>query len=218
VDPTAAGAAAIDSTSGSVRSLDNLDDAYARRVVAAVLGGDTEAFRDLVERESATVVRACYRVLGNSHDAEDAAQEAFVTAYRALGTWRGDGSFASWISRIAVRTALRHAGRRNRTRQLTWSEPPKVGSETTPDLIGRIAQGGDGGDPAHAFLRAERSDRVRAAVAGLEEPYREVVALRFFGELSLAEIAGASGRPVGTVKTHLHRGLLRLRNTLEREQ
>lgn len=75
--------------------------------------------------------------------------------------------------------------------------------------------GGD--DPAQVVLRQEHSDRVRSAVASLDEPYREVVALRFFGELSLAEIAMTSGRPIGTVKTHLHRGLLRLRSTLEAE-
>jgi RNA polymerase sigma-70 factor, ECF subfamily len=180
-----------------------------------VLAGDREAFGELVERDSAMVVRVCHRVLGNAHDAEDAAQEAFVTAFRALGTWRGEGSFGSWISRIAVRTALRHAGRRGRNRQLIWSEPPRDGAEAKTDLIERIPIGDGGGDPAHFLIRAERSDSVRAAVAGLEEPYREVVALRFFGEMSLAEIAEASGRPVGTVKTHLHRGLMRLRRELE---
>ena len=58
---------------------------------------------------------------------------------------------------------------------------------------------------------------MRAAVAGLDEPYREIVALRFFGDLSLAEIAELSGRPLGTVKTHLHRGLGRLRDSLAAE-
>jgi RNA polymerase sigma-70 factor (ECF subfamily) len=63
-------------------------------------------------------------------------------------------------------------------------------------------------------VRRDRDLRVRAAVASLAEPYREVVALRFFGELSLAEIASQTGRPLGTVKTHLHRGLGRLRESL----
>ena len=58
---------------------------------------------------------------------------------------------------------------------------------------------------------------MRRAVARLDEPYREVVALRFFGERSLAEIADASGRPIGTVKTHLHRGIQRLRTILAAE-
>ncbi len=71
------------------------------------------------------------------------------------------------------------------------------------------------GDPAASVLRSERDAQLRAAVAALEEPYREVVALRFFAERSLAEIADATDRPLGTVKTHLHRGLARLRRTIE---
>ncbi len=64
-------------------------------------------------------------------------------------------------------------------------------------------------------VRAERAADLRVAVAGLQEPYREVVILRFFGELSLEEIARQTERPLGTVKTHLHRGLLRLRATVD---
>jgi RNA polymerase sigma-70 factor (ECF subfamily) len=186
--------------------------------VAAVAGGDRDAFRELIELESSDVVRICHRVLGDLHDAEDAAQEAFVTAYRALGTWRGDGPFGAWLSRIAVRVALRHAGRRSRARQLAWIDPPATGTSgaangqvVTPYATARAD------DPAHLVLRWERSTQVRSAVANLEEPYREVVALRFFGGLSLAEISTTCGRPIGTVKTHLHRGLLRLRSTLEDE-
>lgn len=193
-------------------------DEVALRVVAAVLGGDRDAFRELVETESGAVVRICDRVLGNLHDAEDAAQEAFVTAYRALGTWRADGPFGAWLARIAVRVALRHAGRRNRTRELAWIEPPAAGSfgsASPQDGASEPTIRTD--DPAQIVLRWERSDRLRAAVASLEEPYREVVALRFFGELSLAEIAATSGRPIGTVKTHLHRGLLKLRSAVENE-
>jgi RNA polymerase sigma-70 factor (ECF subfamily) len=70
-------------------------------------------------------------------------------------------------------------------------------------------------DPAQLAVRAERAAAIRSAVAGLDEPYREVVVLRFFSELSLAEIAAQSDRPLGTVKTHLHRGLQRLRRVLE---
>ena len=69
--------------------------------------------------------------------------------------------------------------------------------------------------PEQAALRAERASATRRALAGLDEPYREVVALRFFGERSLEEIANLTGRPLGTVKTHLRRGLLRLRDGIE---
>jgi RNA polymerase sigma-70 factor (ECF subfamily) len=192
--------------------------------VEAVLRGDREAFRILVERESTAVIRVCHRVLGDVRDAEDAAQEAFVTAFRSLDTWRGDGSFGAWIARNAVRVALRQASRR---RPVTWIDPLAVeaaGSgieaRNPADRASRAAltagaiEASSGQDPAVIAVRGERELAVRAAVADLEEPYREVVALRFFGDLSLAEISEVSGRPLGTVKTHLHRGLGRLRDSL----
>jgi RNA polymerase sigma-70 factor, ECF subfamily len=200
-----------------------VDDTEARTVVESVLRGDRDAFRVLVDRESTSVVRACLRVLGDLHDAEDAAQESFVTAFRSLDTWRGEGSFGAWMARIAVRVALRQLSRRRpvtRIDPLTVESDASAGSRTPGDRASRAAftagalDAAGGQDPAAIALRGERESSVRAAVAGLEEPYREVVALRFFGDLSLAEIAAVSGRPLGTVKTHLHRGLGRLRDTL----
>ena len=174
-----------------------------RAAVDAVLAGDRDAFRVLVERESASVIRACHRVLGDIHEAEDAAQEAFVTAFRSLAGWRGDGPFGAWLTRIAMRIAIRRAERR---RDVTWIDPT--------DPSSRIDRPG-GQDPAITALRAERAEGLRSAVSRLDEPYREVIALRFFGEMTLDEIAAQTGRPLGTVKTHLRRGLMRLRTTVE---
>jgi RNA polymerase sigma-70 factor, ECF subfamily len=182
-----------------------------------VLGGNVDAFRILVERESRSLVRACYRVLGDLHDSEDAAQEAFVTAYRALATWRGDGPFGAWLSRIGVRIAVRRAGKR---KSVAWIDPCPAGEDREEGTVGEAALLGAMGtesDPAHLAVRAERAAAIRSAVANLDEPYREVIALRFFSELSLQEIADESDRPLGTVKTHLHRGLARLRRILEAE-
>src|SRR6476469_4379573 len=78
-----------------------------RAIVAAVLAGDRDAFRRLVEREADALVRACQRVLGDHAEAEDGAQEAFVTAYRSLASWRGEGTFGAWLTRIGIRLALR---------------------------------------------------------------------------------------------------------------
>jgi RNA polymerase sigma-70 factor (ECF subfamily) len=177
-----------------------------RAIVEAILGGRRDAYRIIVERDGPTLVRACHRILGDLHEAEDAAQEAFVIGFRSLSTWRGEGPLAAWLSRIAVRIALRKA---KATKSVTWLE-------TAPDDIrGELVSSLP--DPGALAIQAERSAAVRAAVAGLDEPYREVVALRFFAERSLAEIAEQTGRPLGTVKTHLHRGLLRLRDRLGSE-
>ena len=192
------------------------DDEEARRVVAAVLAGDRDAFRSLIERESGAIVRSCYRILGDLHEAEDAAQETFVTAYRALATWRGEGPFGAWLSRIAVRIAVRTAIRRRPVAWIDPRPPAADGDEGVSNGERALAEayGDESNDPAHLAVRAERAAAIRAAVANLQEPYREVVALRFFADLSLAEIAVEADRPLGTVKTHLHRGLQRLRRTL----
>ncbi len=186
---------------GSLRSDASADEAL---VVARVLAGEREAFRILVEREHRAVVRTCYRILGNLHDAEDAAQETFVNAYRALPSWRRDGPFGAWLARIAVRVATRRAARRG---SVGWLDP----AAAEPD--GRTT--GAAADPLVSVVRSESAAHLRAAVARLEEPYRSVVALRFFADLPLAEIARLTGRPVPTVKTHLRRGLLRLRDAVE---
>lgn len=178
-------------------------------VVRAVLDGDRDAFRVLVERESTSVVRACYRVLGDLHEAEDVAQEAFVSAYRALASWRADGPFGAWLTRIAVRLAVRQLGRR---RAVTWL---RTADDSDADDPVASLRAGPRSQPEHAVIRGEHAGATRRAVASLDEPYREVVALRFFGERSLEEIATITGRPLGTVKTHLRRGLLRLRDHLE---
>jgi len=172
-----------------------------RALVDAVLAGDRDLFRVLVDREQVTVYRTCLRILGRPHDAEDVAQESFVMAYRSLGTYRGEGPLGGWLQRIATRQAYRRLGQRRETAELQ----PESGL------------GAPNSDPLAITLAGERQRAVRLAVAALPEPYREVVALRFFGEMSLEEIAATTRRPLNTVKTHLRRGLERMRPLVSRE-
>jgi RNA polymerase sigma-70 factor (ECF subfamily) len=173
----------------------NVDD---RALVDAVLAGDREAFRAIVEGTQGPVFRTCLRVLGSVPEAEDAAQESFVIAYRSLGGFRGDGPLEAWIVRIATRHALRRRSQRRPSSDLSA-------------VLDRPSARTD--DPLHATLAGERHAAVRSAVAALDEPYREVIALRYFGELSLEEVASATHRPVNTIKTQVRRGLQRLAAT-----
>ena len=183
-----------------------------RAIVAAILGGNRDAYRVLVDREGPAVVRACLRIVADLGEAEDIAQEAFVIAYRSLASWRADGPFGAWLSRIAIRLALRQVGRR---RPVAWIDPTDARDlSSESDVTERIAAG-PAADPERIAIGGERRRLVQAAVAALDEPYRETVALRFFGERSLEEIASITGRPLGTVKTHLRRGLLRLRGAID---
>lgn len=174
-----------------------MDDLALARALAS---GDEAAFRTFVDQQSTPVFRLCHRILGRVDEAEDAAQETFVLAYRARSTFRGDGPAAAWIARIATRECWRRSAASARRLSATTRLDDILASTLT-----------DRTDVAREAIAAEEAEAVRCAVAALPEPYREVVALRFFGELPLADIAAATRRPESTIKTQLRRGLERLR-------
>lgn len=171
-----------------------------RALVDAVLSGDRDAFDALVQRDTRSVYQVCLRILGQPQDAEDVTQESFVAAFRALRTFRGEGTLRAWLLRIATRQAFRRLGQRRATVDLADVSEPR--------LVDPAAE------PAREVVDRDERRIVRDAVGALPEPYREVVALRFFADLSLADVAEATGRPLNTVKTHLRRGLERLRPVL----
>ena len=175
-----------------------------RALIDAVRAGDREAFGILVDRETRSVYRACLRILGRPHDAEDVTQESFIAAFRAIRTYRGDGSMRGWLLRIATRLAFRRLAQRRPSADLSSVAEPVLADASA--------------EPARMVVAIESQRAVRDAVASLPEPYREVVALRFFADLSLGEVAEATGRPLNTVKTHLRRGLERLRPVLGTEE
>ena len=171
-----------------------------RALIEATLAGDRQAFGLFVERETRAVYRACLRILGRPHDAEDVTQETFVAAYRSIGSYRGEGPLRGWLLRIATRQAFRRLAQRRPTADVDRVPEPFLADSRT--------------DPTRMAVASELRGELRDAVDALPDPYREVVALRFFAELSLAEVADATGRPINTVKTHLRRGLERLRPLL----
>jgi RNA polymerase sigma-70 factor (ECF subfamily) len=179
------------------------DDAALSR---ALISGDARAFEILIDRASDLVFRACYRVLGRADEAEEATQEAFVLAYRALGTFRGDGPPAAWLLRIATREAWRRSAARARRRSASMPLDEAAHQIPSPRP-----------DPSQEVVDTDEQRRIRNAVSRLPEPYREVITLRYFGDLSLDEIGTITRRPLGTVKAQVHRGVQRLRALIEED-
>jgi RNA polymerase sigma-70 factor (ECF subfamily) len=143
------------------------------------------------------VYRLCYRYVNNHEDAHDAAQEAFLRAYRAIGSFRGDSAFSTWLYRIAVNTCLNFRAAR------------KPAADELPDALADPRPG------AQAKVeRDERSQRVREAVSRLPEKQRATVILKVYHDLTHEEVAGILGSTVGTVKANLFHALGNLRKTL----
>ncbi|HVM18298.1 MAG TPA: RNA polymerase sigma factor [Gaiellaceae bacterium] len=164
--------------------------------------GDVRAYERIVQTHQGIAFRTAYLVAGDAADAEDAAQEAFVKAYRALGRFRRGAPFRPWLLRIVANEA------RNRRRTAGRRAALAVRAAA---LAERAAADG----PDAAAAAAEERARLLRAVERLREEERLVVACRYFLDLSEAETAAALGVRPGTVKSRLSRALERLRALLE---
>lgn len=176
-------------------------------LVAAAQSGDASAFETLVTRWERRIQAVIYRLMGPGEDVRDLAQEAFFKAYRALGSFKREARFSSWLYQIAVNTC-RDRMRRRRARPLTsldqieeTGERPAVSGPTALDLV----------------ESRDLSRRVAAAVAALPPEQREVIVLKEYEGLTFVEIAETLDLPVSTVKTRLYRGFGLLRERLERD-
>jgi RNA polymerase sigma factor (sigma-70 family) len=161
--------------------------------------GDVRSYEELVQRYQGIAVRTAYLITRAAADAEDAAQEAFVKAYFALGRFRAGAPFRPWLLRI-VSNEARNRRRSDRRRE---------------HLALRLAEDRPSGDaapsPEASVLAAERDRLLLEALGGLKEDDRLVIGYRYFLELSEAEMATALGCRRGTVKSRLSRALARLR-------
>lgn len=167
-------------------------------IVRAVVAGDRDAFAVLVSRHERGAWTTAWRVLRDYHAACDAAQEAFLQAYRRLGSLREPARFGVWLLRIADREAVRMA----RRRAMSPARPLAEDDGLTP--------------PAAADAPLDDGDAdVLDAVARLPDPERLVVALFYLEGRPVAEVAAVLGRPVGTVTKQLSRAVRRLRDRLD---
>lgn len=184
-----------------------VDDAVVGRpledeqLVERARRGDADAYGELVRRHQTVAHRIAYVISGSTSEAEEAAQDAFVKAWRALPRFRAGAPFRPWVLAIVAneaRTRRRAAGRRE-----AWTLRAAAEAESAPPPATA--------DPAAAVLVHERSGELRAALGRLEERDRTVLALRYLLDLSEHEMAAVLGCRPGTVKSRLSRALERLR-------
>lgn len=166
-------------------------------LLAASRRGDVTAYDHLVGAYQDRIYQLTYRVTGNPEDAQDAAQEAFVKAFRSLKAFRGDAAFSTWLHRIAVNAALDIVRRR----------PP------APDPLDvAVLMAAESVDRAVEQREVQR--RIQSAITGLPHEQRVAVILRDVQGLSYGEIAAVLQVPVGTVRSRLSRAREVLRHAL----
>ena len=172
-------------------------------LIARAQRGDDAAYEEIVQRYQQIAFRTAYVITGSSADAEDAAQEGFVKAYRALDRFRLDADLRPWLLRIVAneaRNRVRSSGRRHQL-ELRLTEGYRPG-DAAPS-------------PEAVAIASDERRRLLAMVNALSEEDRLVIASRYFLQLSGEETAVALGVAEGTVKSRLSRALARLRSRVE---
>ena len=173
--------------------------------------GDAEAYRRLVERHGDRVHGLAYRVIGSAPEAEEAAQDAFLRAWRALPDFRGEARFSTWLYRIAVRCAYDTAARLRARRGREESYEALVEAPAGEAAVAASRAAPSGPDNPAADLPARLLGR-------LSEAQRAAVTLYYMEDRSVEDVARILELPANTVKTHLHRARAALRAALQREE
>ncbi len=178
-------------------------------MIASILGGDGHLFHDLIRPYERSVYMMALSFLKNEHDAEDAAQEAFLKAYRNLSSFRGDAKFGTWLISITLNEARSRLRKAKQMPSESLDEPADEGGTVSPAVLRDWRE-----VPSEALERKEIHRMMQDAVDALPLLYREVFQLRDVEELSILETAELLGISVPAVKVRLHRARLMLQKTL----
>jgi RNA polymerase sigma-70 factor (ECF subfamily) len=184
-----------------------------RILVARLVKRDEEAFNEVVHQYGDRVFNLVLRMVGSRAEAEDIAQEVFVTVFKSIDSFRSEAKLSTWLLRIATN----HAKNRIKYLARRREQANDTGNSDSGDLAD------EGKAPAQSHIHgpdllleaAETEDMMQKAIAALEEDQRLLVVLRDVEELSYEEIVEITGLPEGTVKSRLHRARMTLKQLLE---
>jgi RNA polymerase sigma factor (sigma-70 family) len=174
-------------------------------LIARAQRGEVQAYEQLVQQYEQIAFRVAYLITREEHEAADAAQDAFLRAYRSLHSFKLGQPLRPWLLRIVTNTALNRIQAAQRRERMTERYTRQV-----------IVENGDLSIEGLA-VKHEQRQRLIAAVSQLSPDQEALIALRYFLELPEAEIAAALNLPRGTVKSRLHRTLAKLREIIRRD-
>lgn len=179
-----------------------------KKRIKQVKNGDQNAFAEIVELYKDKVYQICYRMLGNQHEAEDIAQEAFIRAYVNIHSYDMKRKFSTWLFRIATNLSID----RIRKKKPDYYLDAEVAGTEGLTMYSQIAA--DDPLPETEVETLELQDMIQQEILRLPEKYRAVIVLKYIEDLSLKEISDILDLPIGTVKTRIHRGREALRTKL----
>jgi RNA polymerase sigma-70 factor (ECF subfamily) len=173
--------------------------AEVRNLVREAKDGDLGAYDELVRRHQERIYGLCYHMTSNHEDAHDLAQDAFVKAWQAIRSFKGDASFYTWVYRIAVNTCLNHLKtKRNRSLHLSLNDL-EINPENDPDLVALVSER----TPRRDAGLSELHQRLNESMLKLSEEHRAVVTLHDIQGMPHDEIAKVLGVNPGTVRSRL---------------
>jgi RNA polymerase sigma-70 factor (ECF subfamily) len=178
-------------------------------MIASILGGDARLYHELIRPHERTAYRMALSFVKNEADAEDIVQEAFMSAFRNLSSFRAESKFGTWLISIVLNEARSRLRRQTIRRMESLDECPDDGGVVSPALLRNWR-----GIPSEAIERQEIRQMLQEAVICLPTIYRQVFQLRDVAEFSVQEAAEALGISVPCVKVRLHRARMMLQKQL----
>jgi RNA polymerase sigma-70 factor, ECF subfamily len=181
---------------------------FIREKIKKVKKGDQSAFEDIVSFFQSKIYQHCYRMLGNAHEAEDIAQEAFIRAYVNIHSFDEKRKFSTWLYRIATNLTID----RIRKRKPDYYLDAEIKGTEGLNMYSQMAD--QGRLPGEEVESMELQRYIHQEISELPPKYRSIIMLRYLEEFSLQEISDILDIPLGTVKTRIHRGREALRKRL----
>ena len=178
-----------------------------REILERIRAGDIDAVQELFEAHRTRIYRVCLLYTDSSDDAKDVLQETFLRAYRSVGRFRGDSSFTTWLTRIAINICL-NLRRDRRLSETLEADRLDAAQQSFPHSVPQ--------NPEEALAVRELRERILALVERLPPRERMAFVLKHFEQLKIREISDLMGISEGTVKSFLHRAAVTLRDGLAR--